>query len=60
MQFDVTIQGHFYKVMEGNNIGEVLKEITQDMINNKIVELIPSFDINKNHDVNIVPKENVS
>lgn len=60
MQFDVSVQGHFYKVMEGNNVGEILKQVTQDMINNVIVETIPTFDINQPHNVSIVPKENVS
>lgn len=60
MQFDVSVQGHFYKVMDGENVGQILKQVTEDMVNNLIIEIIPTFDINQPHNVSIVPKENVS
>lgn len=58
MHFDVTIQGHEYKTMEGNSVGDILKQITSDILANKILKIIPSFDINEPHNITITPKNN--
>lgn len=55
MVFDVYVQDSFYKAIEGNNVADVLKQVGQDIVNN----IIPNFDPAKNHDVRIVPQENV-
>jgi hypothetical protein len=54
MVFDVYVQDSFYKAIEGSNVADVLKQVSQDMVNN----LIPNFDPAKNHDVRIVPQDN--
>lgn len=54
MVFDVYVQDSFYKAIEGNSVGDVLKQVGQDIVNN----LVPNYDPARNHDVRIVPQDN--
>jgi Ca2+-binding EF-hand superfamily protein len=52
MQFDVFVQGNFYKSLAAKNSGEVLAIVARDIKKS----LVPGFDSSKNHDIKVVPK----
>lgn len=51
-QYDVYVQGKFYKTISAKNTGEVLAVVGNDIRNNVVV----GVDHNKNHDVKIVAR----
>lgn len=51
-QYDVYIQGKFYKTISAKNTGEVLAVVGNDIKTNAVV----GIDYNKSHDVKIVTR----
>jgi len=50
MQFDVFVQGNFYKYLVAKNSGEVLAMVARDIK----AGLVPGFDPSKNHNIKII------
>lgn len=51
MQYDVFVQGKHYKLIEAANTGDALRAVALDIADG----LVPDFDAEKNHDIQIVP-----
>jgi hypothetical protein len=52
MEYDVYVQDKFYKVMSGDYTSDILKQVTNDILEN----LVPNFDPTQNHNIKINPK----
>jgi len=57
MIFDVYVQGQFYKTLSVNNEADILKIVTQDTLDKSIYKILPNFDINSGHAVEIKPHQ---
>lgn len=53
MQYDVSVQGNFYKTIEAPNTGAALSAVSNDIANG----LVPNFDPDADHDIVLTPKQ---